>query len=143
MPKSDQQSLLETVPKRLSIGIGGHFGSSFDVELHGAVLTYRHSKPVQNFPPEWDCRSEQIRPTEERWQAFRATLDRLDVWRWRPEYFEPVCDGTSWSAEVVYSDKAVLSHAAIAFRGVTGARFRSPTIARTALSLSSAAWFRS
>jgi hypothetical protein len=108
------------IPKRLSISIGGHFGPSYSVELENGSLTYSHSKPVQQFPPKWDSESETIGPTEDQWRAFRRELDRLNVWRWQPEYFEPVCDGTGWSAEIVYSDKMLSSHGSNCFPGQNG-----------------------
>jgi hypothetical protein len=113
-------SKMGLIPERLSISIGGHFGPSYSVQLESGSLTYSHSKPVQQFPPKWDSGSETIRPTEHQWQAFRRELDRLDVWRWQPEYFEPVCDGTGWSAEIVYPDKAVRSHGSNCFPGEPG-----------------------
>lgn len=121
MPKSDQQCLLETVPRRLSIGIGGHFGSSFDVELQGGVLTYRHSRPVRSFPQAWESTSEEIQPNAQRWQAFRVALDRLNVWCWHTDYPNPgVCDGTGWSAEIIYADKSVRASGSNCFPGRDG-----------------------
>lgn len=108
------------IPERLSISIGGHFGPSYSVEVKNNSLTYSHSKPVQQFPPEWDSESETIRPTEDQWQVFRKRLDELNVWHWEPEYFEPVCDGTGWTAEIVYSDKVVRSHGSNCFPGPIG-----------------------
>ena len=72
-----KKSAANALPERLHVSIGGHFGTSFCICLEGGLLTYEWSKSVQNFPPKWDCWSEQIQPTEERWQAFRAALDRL------------------------------------------------------------------
>jgi hypothetical protein len=117
---STQKFDANTLPERLSISIGGHFGPSFSVELEGALLAYRHSKPVQNFPPEWASGSEELRPSPAQWRAFRAALDQLNVWCWQPEYFEPVCDGTGWSVEIVYSDKAISSRGSNCFPGRTG-----------------------
>jgi hypothetical protein len=97
--RQDNNILAEYLPQRLSISIGGHFGPSYSVELENGSLTYSHSKPIQQFPPKWDSEAETIRPAHDQWQAFRRELDRLNVWRWQPEYLEPVCDGTGWSAE--------------------------------------------
>ena len=74
-------------------------------------MTYECTKSVESFPPKWDSQSEQIQPTEQRWQAFRAALDRLDVWHWHPDYPNSamVCDGTSWSVEIIYPDHQVVS----------------------------------
>jgi hypothetical protein len=115
-----KKSCADALPERLHVGIGGHFGPSYGVKLQNGSLTYNHSKPVQQFPPKWDSGSETIRPTENQWQAFRELLDQLDVWCWQPEYFEPICDGTNWSAEIVYSDKVVSSHGSNCFPGRDG-----------------------
>jgi hypothetical protein len=59
---------------------------------------------VQSFPAEWDSFSVEIKPTEKAWQAFRTTLDALNVWCWRADYpNQGVCDGTNWSVEIVYT----------------------------------------
>jgi hypothetical protein len=68
----DHNTAEESLPKRLLISIGGHFGTSFSVCLESGLLTYKWSKPVQNFPAKWDSRSEQIHPSDERWQAFQS-----------------------------------------------------------------------
>jgi hypothetical protein len=112
--------LMNALPERLQLSIGGHFGTSYSVCLEGNALTYKCTKSVEDFPPKWDSRSEQIQPSDERWQAFRAALDRLNVWRWQPKYFEPICDGTGWSAEIVYSDKTVSSHGSNCYPGPDG-----------------------
>jgi len=53
---------------------------------------------------------EQIEPTEAQWKAFRAALDRIDVWRWGRRYANPgICDGTQWEVLVAYADKKVRS----------------------------------
>jgi hypothetical protein len=104
------QSNVKALPERLSISIGGHFGPSFSVRLEAGVLTYAHSKPVQQFPPEWGSRTENIQPSSEQWRVFRATLDRLNVWSWQADYLDPgICDGTNWSAEIVYPDNRIVS----------------------------------
>jgi hypothetical protein len=110
------------LPKRLSISIGGHFGTSYSVCLEGRAVTYECTKSVESFPPKWDSQSEQIQPTEQRWQAFRAALDRIDVWRWQADYPNSamVCDGTSWSVEIIYSDHQVVSAGSNCFPGQSG-----------------------
>jgi hypothetical protein len=118
--RTSQAVTTNPLPERLSISIGGHFGPSFCLQLEQGVLTYRHSKPVQNFPTEWASGSEEIRPAPTQCQAFRAALDLLNAWRWQPEYFEPVCDGTGWSVEIVYSDKAISSRGSNCFPGQNG-----------------------
>jgi hypothetical protein len=50
-PQTVPYSTFENVPTHLSISLGCHFGSSYSVELEGALLTYKRSKPVQDFPP--------------------------------------------------------------------------------------------
>jgi hypothetical protein len=114
-------------PDRLRIEIGGHFGPSFSVDLQDASVTYTQAKRRQKDPfqlgssEEWETKTEQIRPTPERWAAFRAALDELNVWSWHAKYGDPeVCDGTGWSAKIVYSDKAVSSHGSNCFPDQNG-----------------------
>jgi hypothetical protein len=80
---------INLLPKRMSIGIGGHFGTSFSVELDGVEsITYRRTKRREKDPweigssEEWETKSEPVTPTQERWAAFRTALDRLNVWSW-------------------------------------------------------------
>jgi len=118
---------IKHLPNRISISIGGHFGPSFSVELDGVgAVTYTRTKRRKKDPlelgsqEEWETQSKQITPTQERWSAFRAELDRLNVWAWQPEYFEPVCDGTSWSVEIVYANKGIVSAGSNCFPGEDG-----------------------
>jgi hypothetical protein len=114
-------NVYKDLPERLSISIGGHFGPSYSVELENGSLTYSHSKPAQLFPPTWDSEAEKVRPDNGRWQAFRAALEVLEVWSWETRYHDPsVCDGTSWSAEIVYSDQSVVSCGSNSFPGQKG-----------------------
>jgi hypothetical protein len=121
---STQKFGANALPERLQVSIGGHFGPSYSVHFDGdSSLTYTRTKRREKDPWEigssekWETKSEPVRPTQGRWAAFRAELDRLNVWCWQPEYFEPVCDGTGWSAEIVYSDKAIRSHGSNCFPG--------------------------
>jgi hypothetical protein len=75
---------------------------------------------LESLPPKWESRSKQIHPSDERWQAFRSALDRINVWCWHPEYFEPVCDGTGWSAAITYPDKEIVSGGSNCFPGEPG-----------------------
>jgi hypothetical protein len=79
----------------------------------------------------WDSSSEEIRPSTERWQAFRAELDRLNVWCWQGGYPNSgVCDGTNWGARSCTPINRLSPVAAIAIQDVTEGRSRSPTNAR-------------
>jgi hypothetical protein len=117
------------MPERLEVGIGGHFGPSFSVELDGVEsVTYRRTKRREKDPweigssEEWVTESKLIRPTPERWAAFRAALDQLDVWSWQPHYPNPgVCDGTGWTVELSYSDRSLVSSGDNCFPDRTGA----------------------
>ncbi len=51
----------------------------------------------------------------------RSTLNRLNVWCWQRNYSDPaVCDGTGWSAEIVYSDRELVSSGGNCFPGRDG-----------------------
>jgi hypothetical protein len=52
-----------------------------------------------------------FRPSVEQWQAFRKTLDQVNVWCWE-DYYPSLPDfggGTSWDLKIAYTDKAIKS----------------------------------
>jgi hypothetical protein len=131
------QSTVKALPKRLSIGIGGHFGPSYEVTLKKGRLTYMYWPPRDSCSrePEWPLEPklrellglslrpgpDEIQPSAKQWQNFRRTLDRLNVWSWQAKYSDPaVCDGTGWSAEIVYSDRLLVSGGSNCFPGWDG-----------------------
>jgi hypothetical protein len=132
------QSTVKALPKRLCIGIGGCFGPCYGVTLEKGRLVYTYSArgPSGGEPkPEWPLDPklrellgleplpgpEEIQPSAEQWQAFRRTLDRLDIWSWQRKYSDPaVCDGTGWSAKIVYSDRSLVSSGDNCFPGRDG-----------------------
>jgi hypothetical protein len=119
--KINGKHAMKLLPKRLYIGIGGYFGSCYSVHLEKGHLTYTHQKEGTRFPETRESVSEKIQPTQKRWQAFRAALDRLNVWCWQEHYLDPgVCDGTQWSLKIAYPDKAVISGGSNSFPGRNG-----------------------
>ncbi|MEK0450222.1 MAG: hypothetical protein RL088_2490 [Verrucomicrobiota bacterium] len=94
------------LPSRFGASIGGYMGSSYSVELREGVLTYtttglHYGSPEQTV----------IHPTDAQWREFRQTLDTLNVWRWVSDYPNPgVCDGSFWSFDITYSDRALAAH---------------------------------
>jgi hypothetical protein len=117
---------VKALPKQLCISIGGHFGPSYEVTLKKDRLTYAYSsgdscsrEPEPLLEPE--PQREEIQPSAKQWQNFRRTLNRLNVWCWRANYSDPaVCDGTGWSAEIVYSDRSLVSSGDNCFPGWDG-----------------------
>src|SRR5262249_39071282 len=101
----------KALPKRLFIGIGGPFGPSYSVTLKkGGRLTYTYWSGERSASREPEVQREEIQPTLRGWQAFRRALDELNVWGWQADYPNPgVCDGTGWSAEILYPDKQIKS----------------------------------
>ena len=93
------------VPVHLIARIGGFLGSSYSVELKGGSLTYTASGRGQT-----NVRHMTITPTDAAWREFRQTLDELKVWQWQNDYPRGgVVDGTQWSFEIAYSDRALKS----------------------------------
>ena len=126
---------MKALPKRLSISIGGHFGPCHEVTLRKGRLTYKYwsgdssSQEVGLVDPELRQllglkplpQPEEIQPSAKQWRAFRRTLDRLNVWCWQRNYLDPhVCDGTGWSAKIVYSDRSLVSGGSNSFPGRDG-----------------------
>ena len=131
------QSTVKALPKRLCIGIGGHFGPCYDVTLEKDRLTDTYSSgdscSQEMGPLEMEAelrkllglrpepQREEIQPSAKQWQNFRRTLNRLNVWCWQGKYSNSaVCDGTGWSAEIVYSDRSVVSSGDNCFPGWDG-----------------------
>jgi len=77
---------VKALPKRLCIGIGGHFGPCYGVTLKKGRLTYTYSSGDSSSrepepPLEWPLKPypqpEEIRVSPQQWRNFRRTLDRL------------------------------------------------------------------
>jgi len=92
----------DPIPQRFHVRIGGFMGRSYEVQLQDGSLRYTtFGRGLSSEPVE-------IRPTMEQWREFRRELDAIGVWRWRAEYSAPgVADGTQWSLDVAYADRAV------------------------------------
>ena len=118
-------------PKRLCISIGGFFGPCYEVTFKKGRLTYTYLPSRDSCSHEPELRQllglepqpqrEEIQPSAKQWQNFRRTLNRLNVWCWQRNYSDPaVCDGTGWSAEIVYSDRSLVSTGDNCFPGRDG-----------------------
>jgi hypothetical protein len=121
--ESTKQSTVKALPKRLCISIGGFFGPCYEVTFKKGRLTYTYLQSrdscSQELAPE--PQREEIQPSAKQWQNFRITLNRLNVWCWQRNYSDPaVCDGTGWSAEIVYSDRSLVSSGDNCFPGPDG-----------------------
>jgi len=114
---------VKALPKRLCISIGGHFGPCYEVRLKKGRLTYTYLSSRHSCSPELEPQPhrEEIQPSAKQWQNFRRTLGRLNVWCWQRNYSDSaVCDGTGWSAEIVYSDRSIVSSGDNCFPGRDG-----------------------
>lgn len=114
---------MKALPKRLCISVGGFFGPCYSVTLKKSHLIYTYSPPRDSCSqePEPQPQCEEIEPSTKQWQNFRRALDRLNVWCWQANYSDPaVCDGTGWSAEIVYSDRSLISTGDNSFPGRDG-----------------------
>jgi hypothetical protein len=119
------ESNVKDLPKRLCISIGGFFGPSYEITFKKGRLTYTYWPPrdscSQELEPLPNPQPEAIQPSAKQWRNFRRTLDRLNVWCWQRKYSDPaVCDGTGWSAEIVYSDRSLVSSGDNCFPGRDG-----------------------
>jgi hypothetical protein len=114
---------VKVLPERLRISIGGFFGPCYSVTLKERRLTYTYLQSRDSCSQELgpEPQREEIEPSAKQWQNFRSTLNRLNVWCWQPNYSDPaVCDGTGWSAEIVYSDRLLVSSGDNCFPGRDG-----------------------
>jgi hypothetical protein len=93
------------IPERFDARVGGFMGYTYQVQLQDGLLQYARfgggHKPTHA----------RVRPTMEQWREFRRELDAIDVWRWRAQYSTPgALDGTQWSLDVTYPDRALRTH---------------------------------
>lgn len=91
-----------SAPERFRARIGGFMGFTYEIVLKNDYIEYARlaggQKPLRA----------RIHPTVEQWRAFRAELDAIGVWQWRAEYSDwGVVDGTQWSLDVAYLDRAI------------------------------------
>jgi hypothetical protein len=90
------------IPQRFHARVGGFNGFTYEVQLQDGRLEYARSGGGQK------SRRASVRPTMEQWRKFRRELDAIGIWRWRAQYVNPgVTDGTQWSLEVAYPDRAL------------------------------------
>ena len=114
-------STAKALPKRLCISIGGFFGAGYKVTLKKGRLIYTYWPPRESYSQEPEPQREEIQPSAEQWENFRRTLNRLNIWCWQANYSDPgVCDGTGWSAKIVYSDRSLVSSGDNCFPGRDG-----------------------
>lgn len=104
------------VPVRFIAHIGGYFSRCHDVELDGTTLVYAASAPG-TFQP----KRTSITPTDAQWREFRQALDELGLWQWHAEYInDGMCDGTQWSLEIAYADRALKTYGSNSYPGANG-----------------------
>lgn len=48
-------------------------------------------------------------PPPERWIAFWKKVDSLGVWKWKPEYYRPMLDGSNWSLDLEHEGRRLAS----------------------------------
>lgn len=116
------------VPKRFKAFIGGFLGASYSIELHDdGILDCKNSDRGQS-----DATHTKIRPTPDEWREFRAALDALNVWKWQPEFpSNGVADGTQWSLDIAYADRALKSQGSNNYPDANGKPNRQPEMTPT------------
>jgi hypothetical protein len=107
-------SEISAIPQRFHTRIGGFLGFTYELQLRDGSLDYRKSGGGQN------SEHSSVRPTVEQWTEFRRELDAIEIWRWRAQYSNPrVVDGTQWSLDVAYHDRAIKSQGSNEYPGST------------------------
>lgn len=102
------------IPQRFHIRIGGFKGLTYEVQLQDGRLEYSKLDGGQN------SRRVRVRPTMEQWREFRRELDAIGIWRWRAQYLDfRVVDGTQWSLDVAYPDRAIKTQGSNEYPGTT------------------------
>jgi hypothetical protein len=104
----------DAIPQRFQTRVGGFMGHTYEVQLQDGCLQYAtFGRGIKSDPA-------RVCPTVEQWSEFRRELDAIGVWRWRAQYSTPgVVDGTQWSLDVVYPDRAVRTQGNNSYPGAT------------------------
>lgn len=80
--------------------------SKADVELHKDGALFRNGAAVKP------------QPSNAKWKAFRAAVDKAGVKDWKKEYSDPhVSDGNSWRLDLKYRDVRKQTHGFNAYPG--------------------------
>ena len=100
---------------RLRFELGGFEAEGIELRLsRGRLLYSKTTGPFQAQPPQ------PIQPTEDQWHQFWEEVDRIGVWAWLPEYFNPnVLDGTQWWLELRHGERKVKSEGSNLYPGST------------------------
>ena len=91
-------------PQQLKASIGGPFGEKFEIELQEDRLMYRIQEGQAPLGEH-----EEVIPSSDDWKVFLATLDRLGVWKWRPEYHAEALEKTDWTLSLEVDGKCMTS----------------------------------
>ena len=112
-----------SMPKRFKAFIGGFLGASYRIELRDdGILECKNSGRRSG-----DAEHTKIKPTLAEWREFRAALDALNVWKWQPEFSSNgVADGTQWSLDIAYADRALTSQGSNNYPDAHGKPNRKP-----------------
>ena len=110
------------VPIRFKASIGGFTGTSYFVELRDGTLTCTESR-------KGIAKTVASTPTPTQWREFRKILDDIKVWEWRAKYpnDKGVFDGTQWSLDIAYADRAVKATGDNNYPDATDTRIPEPT----------------
>lgn len=90
------------IPKHFSASIGGAMDGYYHLELHNGTLTY-----IDPNRPATRKGRIAIRPTAKQWREFRQALDDLNIWQWQTHYRSRAVDGTQWTLDISYDEKAI------------------------------------
>lgn len=104
-------------PAAFAFFIGGYTGTSHRVVWEAGDL--RYERFGHGFEPDALEPQEAFARTTPDWAAFRAAVDRFDVWSWAASY-EPddlIVDGTQWSLELRWGERAVVAGGSNAYPG--------------------------
>jgi hypothetical protein len=84
------------LPKKIYLYIGGYGGSSYAVKFDGKQLFY--SQADSGFRGENELLA---LPSEKKWIKFWKKLNKINIWEWEKEYYDPdVLDGTQWEVKI-------------------------------------------
>jgi hypothetical protein len=110
------------IPKSFKAYIGGFGSESYRIELQGREILYLEFVGNPN-----RGKRQSIEPTPEQWAKFRAALDKIPVWAWKPRYANKhVMDGTHWAFAIEYGDHSLAVEGSNAYPEKNGSQGHRP-----------------
>ena len=79
-----------------SFSIGGFYANNIKIRKHyNSIEIQKSDAPIFH-----EEEKVLIKVSKEEWIKFWRKMDKINVWEWQKDYFNPVLDGTQWELTI-------------------------------------------